>query len=381
MSGSIEELIVKAKPEGIDDVTEKFGQMKTSLAESKEEMQETAGSFEDLQGKFQGALGAIVGGLAVAVGGILQNVPILGEALAGVTAIARAFGFQLDSLLRQLGAGKLTSGLFDVADAIYSFDGAIGDAIGAVTGLVAAIVGSAGLILSIAKLGSFFGVWASTTIGVSSILTTLGGVITAVAGVILSLPAAIAIAIAAIVAFAAAYLMNWRGTRDKTDEIIGEIIDFVVGGFNDLVDTAINIINDFVPKVVSFFIGLTEKIAQVATDLFGIAVDLGTAVIEGIISGLQSLSNLVLETLIDIVNGTIEGLNTIIEGLPDKIQDKLGVETFSTINADDVNVLSEDQNNQTQTVRGQTGSPTIRLDGRRLDEQTGRYSFDRAARR
>jgi phage-related protein len=377
MSGSIEELIVRAKPEGIDNVSEKFGQMKTSLEENKEEMMDTADSFGGLQERFQGALGAIVSGLAVAAGGLATQVPILGQLMAGLGSVASALAFQVDQVLRPV-LTPLSQKFFELSEAIFNADGIIGDLIGGVT----AFIGIAATVIAVvAKVGALFGVFASTGAGVVSILGTIVSAIATVGAAIISLPALIIAAIAAIIAFAAAYLTNFRGTRDKTDEIIGEIIDFVVGGFNDLVDTAINIINDFVPKVISFFIGLTEEIAQVATDLFSIAVDLGTAVIKGIISGLQSLSNLVLETLIDIVNGTIEGLNTIIEGLPDRIQDRLGVETFSTINADDVNVLSDNQNNQTQVVRGQTGSPTIRLDGRRLDEQTGRYSFDRAARR
>jgi len=39
------------------------------------------------------------------------------------------------------------------------------------------------------------------------------------------------------------------------------------------------------------------------------------------------------------------------------------------------------QEQTTNVVRGQTGGVNLSIDGRRLDEQTGRYSFDRAARR
>jgi len=121
MSGTVEELIVRAKPEGIDGVNRKFGQMKTNLNEAKGEMQDTAGSFSDLAGKFKGVLGAITAGLAVGVGGVLTQVPVLKQAMGGLKTVFQALGFQIDKALRPF-ISDLSKEFFDLSGAIADGD-------------------------------------------------------------------------------------------------------------------------------------------------------------------------------------------------------------------------------------------------------------------
>jgi phage-related protein len=355
MSGSIEELIVKAKPEGIDNVTEKFDQMKTSLAENKEEMIDTADSFGGLQERFQGALGAIVSGLAVAAGGLATQIPILGELMSGLGAVAQALAFQIDQVLRPV-LSPLSKFLFKVSQAIFNADGAVGDLIGGITTLtgVAAV-----LIATAAKIGVLVGAWGSTFAGVVSILGTIVGAIGTVIGAILSLPGAIAIAIAAIIGFAAAYLTNFKGTRDKTNAIIGKIVKFVKNGFKKLKNKALSKIKTFAKKVKSKFETIKSDVETVINNLIDGAKEFGKDLIQKLIDGIKNKIPQIESALEDVPGGEVllEGAGVLADG------------------ADTV------ENQTTQFVKGNTGGNEITLDGRTLNAALGRYGFDDVARR
>jgi len=333
MSGSIEELIVRAKPEGIDDVTEKFGQMKTSLAENKEEMMDTADSFGAIQERFQGALGAIVSGLAVAAGGLATQVPILGELMGGLSSIVEALAFQIDQVLRPV-LTPLSRFFFQVSESIFNADGAVGDLVGGITTLVGV---ASILITAIAKAGAVAGTFGSTFAGVSSILGTIASVIGTVAAAILSLPAAFLVAIAAIVGFVLAYQQNWFGVRDITNNVLSDIQQSVISAFNSIKQ------------------GVTNTLSNLADS----AVEFGRSLIRKLIQGIKA---------------AIPELESTLQGLPGG---NILLEGADVLEGGANNLINE----TTNFVRGQTGGLNLSIDGRRLDEQTGRYSFDRAARR
>jgi hypothetical protein len=355
MSGSIEELIVRAKPEGIDQVTNKFGQMKTSLAESKQEMQDTAGAFGDIQQRFQGALGAIVTGLAVGVAGLATQIPVLGSLMGGLNSVVQALAFQIDQVLRPA-LMPVTKELFNLSEQIFQLDGRAGDLVGG----IAALAG-AGIVL-LASLGAI----AAAASAVVGGLGTLAGIATTVGGAIAGVVAAIGLAataffvlLAAVVAFAAAYDQNWFGIRDKTNAIVGKIVDFVTNGFNTLKNKALNAVGNLKSKAVSEFNNLKSDIQTVFNNLISAAVGFGKEIIQKLIQGIQQAIPELRNEISDLPGGQVllEGADTLGQGA-DLIQQET-----------------------TNFVRGQTGGVNLSIDGRRLDEQTGRYSFDRAARR
>src|SRR6056297_316049 len=137
---TIQEIVIKATPEGMDTVVSQTNEMESAVENSTEEMEDQAGAMSDLSEKFQGAMSVAVTGLAVAAGGLLAQVPVLGEAFDGLFATVQAVAFQIDSVLRPV-LTPLTNLFLDIADAIYEADGAMGTIIG-VAGTVATILGT-----------------------------------------------------------------------------------------------------------------------------------------------------------------------------------------------------------------------------------------------
>jgi len=97
---TVEELVVSAKPEGIDETTQDINKMEEELNESAEQMGDTAGEFGAMGRKWKGAMGAIVGGLAVAAGGLLSQVPVIGEKMGQLNGIIDAVAFKIGQDLR-----------------------------------------------------------------------------------------------------------------------------------------------------------------------------------------------------------------------------------------------------------------------------------------
>ena len=62
---TVEELVVRAEPEGLEETSRGFEDMQGDLDETTESMEDATGQFEDLQNRWSGALTAVVGGLAV----------------------------------------------------------------------------------------------------------------------------------------------------------------------------------------------------------------------------------------------------------------------------------------------------------------------------
>ncbi len=116
-----QELVVAIRSEGVKEVND-------DLKKTDERMQETAdsagNSADRLSGfatSIKGAMAAIVAGLAIGVAGVLTQVPVLGEATAGLKAIFESLGFQIDDKLRPF-ISKLNTEFFDLASAISEGD-------------------------------------------------------------------------------------------------------------------------------------------------------------------------------------------------------------------------------------------------------------------
>jgi len=116
----VAEVVVRATPEGMDEVNEDLQQMEEGLAESTDEMDGSAEAMAALSQKFKGAMAATVASLAVGVGGILSQVPVMQE-------LADAIGSVIDSVALKLDE-KLRPTVSDVTDEVYDFSDAIAEA-------------------------------------------------------------------------------------------------------------------------------------------------------------------------------------------------------------------------------------------------------------
>lgn len=136
---TIEELVVRAKPEGLDETVGGFENMQEELEETEQQMDDTTGGLSDLANKWKGAMGAIVAGLAVATAGLASKIPVIGEVASGLGAVISGLAFQMDKALRPSLQG-VTNELFNLANEVYRSDGVL-DALDA----IASKAGSLGL--------------------------------------------------------------------------------------------------------------------------------------------------------------------------------------------------------------------------------------------
>jgi phage-related protein len=336
---SVAEVVVEAVPDGISDTTGELEDMEASVNESTESMSEQADQMSGLTESFQGAMGTAVAGLAVAAGGLLSQVPVLGEAFAGLNALVDAVAFQMDKVLRPV-LTPLTNAFFGLAETIFEAEGAVGTAIGTIAtiGTILATVGAA-VGAAAVKIFGFAAVWGKLVAAAKIAVGVIGTAIS----VIGSLPAAVIGAIAALAAFAVAYLTNWRGVRDKTDAIVGEIVQFVKDGFGRLTTWFSN---------------------TWAANLISDAVEWGKGIIDSLIEGIRNG----VGRLSDFVSG-IE----IAPGLT------LG-DVSGSVNLGGGGTGSGGSGGDFIGARGGGGN-RIFLDGREIENNQGRYRKDALNRR
>src|SRR6056297_3193014 len=97
---TIQEIVVKAVPAGIDETTSQMDEPEGSVSGVGEALKEQASGMSGVAKAFKGAMGAVVAGLAVSTGFLLSRVPVLGELMDGLVAVFDAMAFQLDQQLR-----------------------------------------------------------------------------------------------------------------------------------------------------------------------------------------------------------------------------------------------------------------------------------------
>jgi hypothetical protein len=400
-----EELVVAVRDEGIGQTRENLEGVEQSMEETADAASDSAEDLGEFTSRIQGAMSAAAAGVAIAAGSLLSQVPIISELVAGLGAVFGALGLQVDQLIRDLGAGGFVDALFNVASAINNAEGFAADLVGVLTTLATIVAGAAAgfAAYAVATLGwigaasKFIGAAKAVGVAIAGVISSIGAV-----------PAALAGAIAALVAFGVAYLTNFRGIRDKTNAIIGRIIDFVVGGITSFIETGLSKLDSFVGNFVGFFTGLAEKvstttsdiangIADWLTDLVADAKDFGAQFVSGFLGALEGLSDRMASLFEAAFNTVIKTINTAIDKLPDIVTSKLNISQIDQLDFAPVDA-SPGGGGTTGTNGGGGGSgltgrvPTgngrrqafeasVDLDGRRVSEDTGRYRVDPSRRR
>jgi len=269
---TVEELVVKATPEGIQNVTSRMEGLKSSISESAEALKEQSIGLSDVAQTFKGSATAIVTGLAVTTGFLLSRIPVLGELTSGLVAIFDALAFQLDKRLRPV-ISPIVDGLFDLASAIYAGDwqeakAIIGDFVGALRNFnwgsiltaaksalnsVVQFVKDLGLVETVrSKLRNFFDVGEDQSI-IGQAVNKLG---TFIANVIRGLPGGeVAIEFAKFYLDALGSLVDFAGAAtEKVADFLealryGNLIDTIVAGLKERSDKLTSGIKDLVDSV------------------------------------------------------------------------------------------------------------------------------------
>jgi len=420
-----EELTLAIKAENVGETRDQLEGVESSMEETAKSAGDSAEELEGFSERFAGAMGAAVAALAVGAAGLLSQVPVLGEAFGGLSAIVSAVAFQMDGVLRPA-LSPLTDLFFKISNAIFNADGALGALIGAIGTIVAL---AATIIPTIAAVGSAFGVWGSVGAGVVAIVTTIGSAIAGLIGTLAGLISLPALVIAAIVALAAALIFNIGGARDKLanilsaiwgffadlgsdllawgSEILSDVFDFFAGLGTDLIEWAsglagkayewgVDLIGGIIDGLASLIDTVVDGFTDLATGLANWAgnlaeYDWGVGIIEAIISGLKSMAETLANTLVNVFNDVVGKINNILDKLPSEVTSRIGFEQIQelesvSLGGGSATAPSFGFGSEGTAGRGlspvagafarrgsggQGGGTT--LDGRQITESTGRY--------
>lgn len=341
-----EEFLIAIREEGSELVRDSLEEVATQFNEVVQEVAKGADELEGFSELYVGAAAVAVTGLTVAAAGLLSQVPIIGSLFDALGGIIEAIAYQMDSVLRPALVPVLGF-LYDVEAAIYEADGPLAKFLATLISFGAILISIGGsLLLTIAALG---GLKVAFVAGLA-VLTKIGAAIAGVLGAIAGLPVALALAIAAVIAFAVAYLTNWRGTRDKTNEIIGKIWGYITGLGSDILDWARGLdLSAFVGAFKDIGASVLSYLDDLATDMIQKGRDIVNSLVDGMVSALSSAAGWVRDI---ITGGGGASVNANISG------------------GSDLNQSAFDQGLYNAAQRVQ--SVEVSMDGRMVQRQTGR---------
>jgi len=330
---TVEELIIKATPQGMGDVEDGLETMSNQSEETTNEIEDQSSALGDMSEKFEGAMGAIVAGFAVVTAGLLSRVPVLGEAASGLSAILDALALKIDTRLRPV-LTPLTTLFFEIANAINAADGPLGKLIGAISTAATLSISFTTAVLGASKALGALGVSFGAIIASAK---AIGAAIAGVAASIVSLPAVLTAALIGLAAFTAAYLTNWNGVRDKTDKVLGNIYNAIKTRFNEAKETVTSILG-----------GIGSE-----------AVEWGKDIISKLIKGIKKKAAA--------LKSTITGIN---------ITDEITIGDISSAVGGAIDTSAEVISGTSAGASGGTGGNATYLDGQRIDDNQGQYRKD-----
>lgn len=97
---TVEELVVKATPDGISEVNEGLQGMENQMEDTADNVEETSSNLDEAARGFKGAMSATIAGLGVATAGLLTQVPIIDETIGTLTSGIDVLVQKLDKDLR-----------------------------------------------------------------------------------------------------------------------------------------------------------------------------------------------------------------------------------------------------------------------------------------
>jgi len=221
-----------------------------------------------------------------------------------------------------------------MADSIFDADGAMGTFIG----VVGTVVGVLGTLLGIVgTVAVAFG----KTAALKGALIAAGKLLVGALAAVVAAVGAVPLAIAAVVVGLAVLIFMFR------EEIV------------EAISVGLSALSDFIDDAVDWFTDLASRLSEWASDLASSAVEWGRNIIDGIIEGIRSGLSRLRSVLNDVPGANLAGIGS----------------------AGASSAIGSGQQAVSRLAGGSNGDSSINLDGRRLTEDTGRYSFDESARR
>lgn len=308
MAEEIEELLVKIRPDGVDETASGLENVQSQFSRTTETVEESTGVLEQFSQRWRGAVGVIVGALLTATAGLLSKVPVVNELMGGLMAVVDALAYRLSSFLRPT-LGPINRALYRLAPTIYTVEGAIGKLLDTVMASFLGILGYVA-ILNTAWQEDWHGIRTTTNTVLSAIRS----------------------AISRFIGFVKPYIEkfldqvlngNWKGAL-KT------LAAFHQAVFKRIRSLALKFVAAFAKTVVGF-----TSTVRTTLEKFWATVR----------TGFETLFNLIVNqakswanTFVSVVENAV---NRAIRAVPDSIQSKLGLEQVSLGKAYDVQSPSD----------------------------------------
>jgi len=396
------EVVVRAKPEGIDETKEEVEGLSDSLEETTEGMESQAGRLAGFSKQFAGAMSAATTGLALAATSLLAKTPIIGELFEGLGSVIDAVALTLDSVLRPALA-PVGDALFDLSDAILTADPTVKRLIGSITALAT----GAGLL----KLATFLPIvgGAFGTLNEKLLRLLISGgrfkaIFTAVSSIIGGLSLPILALVAIIVLLAAAWATNFgniRGVAKETFEKVKQVVDnfaarvqptvkSLLDKINNLFGTNLQSVEDVANAVfkaigflivgtVDFILTTVEALLMFLDEDFEGGLEAFGKFFERTFNELPGPVKDVVQDIIDevtrLVNSVTDKIDTITSGI-DSVAGMIGIETNFGPQQDGGGGggggAGATAGGTDFIGSGRPESPPIYLDSTRVDQQQGR---------
>lgn len=422
-----EELLVKITPEGVGETRQELEGVEQAMEDTADSAGDSAEQLEGFSQKFAGAMTAAVAALAIGAAGLLSQVPVLGEAFAGLGAVVDAIAFQMDGVLRPA-MSTVTTTLFEIANAIFEADGSMGQLVGrlgtvasgagllvgALLALGVTITGPIAAAIAIAS-GLVVGLWTAWQTNFANIRGVVESTMDRISG---RFQTFVDVAGPIINDFITWASEMWDEHGAFIERIINQAFNVIAAVVETVIDTILTVIQvglqvlsgdwegawesitNFFGRMISLWgpiieegvsiiweiiTGLGEALVNWAGSLAEDAYDWGVSLIQGLIDGILSLTESVVQAVEDVVNDIIETINTALDNLPEEVTSRVGVESFEQVDlASTIDTTSSAESTTSNSAVSQTStnvSLDLNLDGRSITEDTGRYRSDSSRRR
>lgn len=405
-----EELVVALKAEGATETQGEIEGVEESLSEAGDSMEDTSSRMGSIRKSWQGAMAALMGTLAVAVGGLLTQVPVIGEAMSGVMSVVQGLAFQLDQKLRPA-IQPVTNGLYSLGAAIAEGDwGAVKDILSNAASTITSVNwskrfqdivrGYTDLLTGISQRlqGVDFKKQINNMIdGISNALNAINWgnrlreIISAIIGFFASVDW---LGISADVTKA---LANGLGTAISDtnwgrimNDIWTAISDFVKEtNWSKLADDIIDGVAGALGSATDYVVGGIEDVFLGEDGLISDATQWGKDLIQNFADGIKQAADNALEGAVDHAKGKLDGISF---DIPEN--DRMAMnwgQDFSGYFAQGMREGANQIPSATEVIETGGGGSDFRasrnettkvfMDGRRVDEQTGRYGKGKTIRR
>jgi hypothetical protein len=332
-----EELVVKLTAEGATETEQSIERINDQVEQTGEGMGNTAEDISGFRQQIQGLLGAVVAGVSLATGFLLTKVPVIQETIAALSGTVDVLALKLDETLRPA-VSDVNDELFDLQKDLDESDTAAEsflDTVSTAAEIEDIVIEATVDFVVEGDVSDFID---TQDIGRAAALVFDDFTVD-------DLPVE---RLGRLYGFGIEIAINRAAEDIKAGaEIADSVVDNIVSGFEEREE-----------RVVNWFLGLAARLALWASDLASDAYGWGQDVVQEFTDGLGSLLNRVRDRL-DEIQSTVEA--------------KIGVDVSGGGDGGSIGTSGG--------LATGGGDTEIRIDGRRIDSQTGRFGKDRLTRR